>query len=280
MSMKVNKPGAAYTSTGSGPESHPFPDPYGAYAKRRQRHHKQGEAGEVSRSDPKQDGFGAAHEGHDFKVEADILGIPQQDFTPPVQTAVTGLLDKLNILSGQFKHLSSEYADLQRDSMRDGLTGVLNRPAFFEQIAGDKTAAGSESGPAALMILSVYDLPELGQHHGHAISDAVLCGLAHRLKRVVVTPDLLGYLGNTEFAVFLRQASKEFAEQRAQDICARCAQKPMQFADKMIDLNLVYGVAAVPIEAPLQEALAAADAALRAMAQTRSLTAEPDTLNT
>ena len=274
MSMKVNKPGAVYTSTGGGPESHPFPDPYPAHtcSKRRQRHREQFGA---PNSGPGQDGPATDEpergpERQDFKVDTSILGIPQQDFTPPVQTAVTELLDKLSTLSGQFDHLSSEYADLQRDSRRDGLTGVLNRPSFFAQIAGCKTApAGNERHSDALILLSVHDLPELGQRLGHAVSDAVLCGLAHRLERVVVPPDLLGYLENTEFAVFLQGAAKEFAEQRARDICDRFSQEPLQAAGETIMLNLVYGVAALPAEGSLEEALSTADTAMRAMSQTR-----------
>ena len=270
MSMKVNKPEAVYTSTGGGPESHPFPDPYPAhaYSKRRQRHR---EPFEAPNSGPGQDAPATdGPERQDFKVDTSILGIPQQDFTPPVQTAVTELLDKLSTLSGQFDHLSSEYADLQRNSRRDGLTGVLNRPSFFAQISGCKTApTGNERRSDALILLSVHDLPELGQRLGHAVSDAVLCGLAHRLERVVVPPDLLGYLENTEFAVFLHGAAKEFAEQRAHDICDRFSQEPLQAAGETIMLNLVYGVAALPVEGSLEEALSTADTAMRAMSQTR-----------
>ena len=267
MSMKISKPGAVYTSTGSGPESHPFPNPYPASAYPRRHQHRRAQS-DVPGSDSSEDD--SANSGQDFKVDTSILGIPQQDFTPPVQMAVTELLDKLSALNGQLEHLSSEYADLQRDSRRDGLTGVLNRQSFFEQIAGCKTPrAEAERRSDALIILSVHDLPELGQRLGHAVSDAVLCGLAHRLERVVVAPDLLGYLENTEFAVFLQGVNKEFAEQRARDICDRFCQEPLQVAGKTITLNLVYGVAALPIKADVQEALLTADAALRAMSQTR-----------
>ena len=268
MSMKVSKPGAVYTSTGSGPESHPFPNPYPAYAKRPPpRREPSGEPRSgLTQDDPAPD----APERQDFTVDTSILGIPQQDFTPPVQTAVTELLDKLNTLSGQFAHLSSEYADLQRDSRRDGLTGVLNRPSFFAGIAGRKTApVGGERRSDALILLSVHDWPELGHRFGHAVSDAVLCGLAHRLERVVVPPDLLGYLENTEFAVFLQGADQEFAGQRAHDICERFRQKPLQAAGRTIALNLVYGVAALPAEGTLEAALSTADTAMRAMSQTR-----------
>ena len=268
MSMKVSKPGATYTSTGSGPESHPFPNPYPAYAasKRRQPRRERFDAAGTGTEQNERAAEARGPQG--FEVDTRILGIPQQDFTPPVQTAVTELLDKLSTLNGQFQHLSSEYADLQRDSRRDGLTGVLNRPSFFAQITGDETAA-AERRSGALVIVSVYDLPELGQRLGHAVSDAVLCGLAHRLERVVVPPDLLGYLENTEFAMFLQGAAPEFAEQRARDICERFSREPLQVAGEMITLNLVYGVAALPAQGRLQEALLAADAAMRAMSQTR-----------
>jgi diguanylate cyclase (GGDEF)-like protein len=87
---------------------------------------------------------------------------------------------------------------LRRSARTDGLTGVANRVAFFEQLA--RASAGRPEGTAVLY-LDLDGFKQVNDGHGHLHGDRALCAVADALGEAVGPPDLLARLGGDEFAV-------------------------------------------------------------------------------
>lgn len=109
--------------------------------------------------------------------------------------------------------------ELDIAARRDALTGIANRRAF------DETLAGLPSGsPFALLMLDLDGFKAVNDRLGHAAGDDLLRQVAERLSEVVRDGDTLARLGGDEFAVVLpggdAAAAKQVAD-RAVAVVAR-----------------------------------------------------------
>lgn len=85
----------------------------------------------------------------------------------------------------------------QGEARADSLTGVFNRRAFDEDVAG----ALSEVGATQLAVIDIDGLKRVNDTEGHAQGDKVLRVLAQALKAEIGTRGQLYRLGGDEFAV-------------------------------------------------------------------------------
>jgi diguanylate cyclase (GGDEF)-like protein len=89
-------------------------------------------------------------------------------------------------------------AELVELSRRDELTGILNRRAFNELLAG--AVDGDET--ATLVLVDLDDFKAVNDQHGHLAGDAVLQDVARRLEEAA-RPQPVFRLGGDEFAAVL-----------------------------------------------------------------------------
>ena len=88
---------------------------------------------------------------------------------------------------------------LLRQSMTDGLTGLLNRGATEARV-NDALAADPHG---ALFMLDVDDFKSINDNYGHSAGDNVLKSVAGILSAVFGTHDMIGRIGGDEFVVFV-----------------------------------------------------------------------------
>lgn len=81
----------------------------------------------------------------------------------------------------------------------DGLTGVLNRQAFYEQIAAAR--ACEEWGVLAYVDLD--DFKQVNDRHGHAAGDEILRGFVAGVRKNIRAKDIFARIGGDEFLLFL-----------------------------------------------------------------------------
>jgi diguanylate cyclase len=91
-------------------------------------------------------------------------------------------------------------ADAQHAATRDPLTQLLNRTALF--VEGERALRRASRGqPVVLMVLDVDNFAEINETLGYAAGDELLKLVADRLRTVARPGELLGRIGDDEFAL-------------------------------------------------------------------------------
>lgn len=119
------------------------------------------------------------------------------------------------MLTGQLRRI---YQQEHTAARIDFLTGVSNRKAFYEALAGD--IARLERGGEALS-LAYFDcdgFKRVNDQHGHHRGDEILRIVADTLRARVRHTDVIARLGGDEFAVLLPAADEAQATRTAETL--------------------------------------------------------------
>ncbi len=91
-------------------------------------------------------------------------------------------------------------------ALHDPLTHLPNRAHFLARL--ERALADQQPhSPAAVLYLDLNDFKPINDRFGHDVGDALLCGVADRLRQALRSTDLVARLGGDEFAVLLPPAS-------------------------------------------------------------------------
>jgi diguanylate cyclase (GGDEF)-like protein len=96
---------------------------------------------------------------------------------------------------------------LYQTSIRDSLTGLLNRRYLSEALERDLGLARRHGLPMSLLMMDVDHFKEVNDSFGHPAGDEVLRELGRILAEMQRRESLLARFGGVEFAVFLRNVS-------------------------------------------------------------------------
>ena len=137
-----------------------------------------------------------------------------------------GAEDRLKDIHGRYqeftrqsRHMLKEMERFRRESMKDGLTGVLNRRAYDLQIR--KALTDFEGGRLNTFCLIVYDIDnfrDFNNNHGHRAGDKILAHVARFAARCIRRDDFMFRYGGDEFVILLPEAGLEAASRIAEKI--------------------------------------------------------------
>jgi len=116
---------------------------------------------------------------------------------------------------GQFQDVTarrSQEAELRHLADHDSLTGLLNRRSFERALDQHLARVRRYGVQGALLMIDLDGFKAVNDQHGHGTGDAVLSGVAERLRARLRTSDLLARLGGDEFAALLPAADRAEAE--------------------------------------------------------------------
>jgi diguanylate cyclase (GGDEF)-like protein len=156
------------------------------------------------------------------------------------------------------RHLEDE---LRLLATIDGLTGILNRPAFLA--AAQQEMERARGSTLIMLMLDVDHFKSINDLYGHAGGDLALKNLVATVRSGLRDRDLLGRLGGEEFAVLLHAVSLEDGVAIAERLRSRVETTRLTFGGEVIAMTMSVGLAArQPADQTIDQVIARADAAL------------------
>ncbi len=100
----------------------------------------------------------------------------------------------------------------------DGLTGLINRRKFQEELMRQVSYAHRYKHQGVLLFLDLDQFKYINDSFGHHAGDEFLVQVAGRLRRALRTTDVLGRLGGDEFGIILPECDEQNAKATARHI--------------------------------------------------------------
>jgi len=105
-----------------------------------------------------------------------------------------------------------KYSDtLQRLSLSDPLTGILNRRGTDAQLTDTLSTSCRGGGSVAVAILDLDHFKSINDRFGHEVGDTVLKSVVSAVSKAVRDSDFFGRWGGEEFLVILSNADEDGA---------------------------------------------------------------------
>lgn len=127
-------------------------------------------------------------------------------------------LDAAEHAAWRIREQSRRIAVLERDSVTDPLTGVLNRRGFETELRLALADGARHGEHGAVLFLDLDGFKRINDSLGHSAGDAVLRKVAGVLRAGTRESDRVGRLGGDEFAVLMTRTTVENARGRAKSI--------------------------------------------------------------
>ncbi len=181
-------------------------------------------------------------------------------FTLLCQRVGRALADAADVLLSQAlarEELSAERDRFAREARTDELTGLANRIAWAEALAGERRRRSRYRRPVVVMSIDMDRLKEINDRFGHDAGDELLIAAADILTRTLRDTDLVARIGGDEFGVIMPETAPEGVERAVQRIHAACRRWRGSHPD--LRLSLSIGWASPEPFGDLREALRAAD---------------------
>jgi diguanylate cyclase (GGDEF)-like protein len=153
---------------------------------------------------------------------------------------------------------------MRRLATVDGLTGTLNRRAFFERADGARLLALRVRKPISLLMLDIDHFKQLNDSFGHACGDEALRVFADTARGVLREHDVIGRLGGEEFALAMPGTSLDGALEAAERLRMAVTAAPVIGCAPGYRMTISIGVVVIEPSEELTAALARADHALYA----------------
>jgi diguanylate cyclase (GGDEF)-like protein/PAS domain S-box-containing protein len=160
-------------------------------------------------------------------------------FSDGDRAVIADVADQLGIAIAQVVH----HERIVQLSRTDGLTGLLNRRACFEELERRLVTPEGTRRPGALLYLDLDNFKTLNDYAGHGAGDEVLRAFAHILRRNTRGDDVTARLGGDEFVVWIDGIGPEVAETRARAILEMFRQLAPGTGDAERPLSVSLGLA-------------------------------------
>jgi diguanylate cyclase (GGDEF)-like protein len=200
---------------------------------------------------------------------ANVLGIPEDEFTPRVRDAIMTLMGEVDSLRRELAQTRQRLDVAEKTADQDHLLPVLNRRAFVRELTRYISFAGRYGTPASLVYFDLDGFKLVNDTFGHAGGDAVLAHFSEILLANVRETDVVARLGGDEFGILLSHANQDQAHKKA-DLLARALNDgPTRFQGRTIPASFSYGAFELKPGEDAATAMARADEAMYAQKRGR-----------
>ncbi|MDH3222313.1 MAG: diguanylate cyclase, partial [Gemmatimonadota bacterium] len=196
----------------------------------------------------------------DFSVDLPMIGGGEvNDLTEVFNDMVRDLRDGRRALDEAHEELMERNVELERLSITDGLTDLINRRRGMEILHEEIRRCDRYDVPMSLLMVDVDHFKRYNDTHGHLEGDMVLRGVSKAIKQATRGVDTASRFGGEEFMVLLPECDADGAMEAARRMRERLARE--EFRGGHVTMSV--GAAVYPLHADHPEGLiAAADAAL------------------
>ncbi|CAN0366927.1 unnamed protein product, partial [Phaeothamnion confervicola] len=152
------------------------------------------------------------------------------------------------------------YEQTQLMALTDGLTGLYTHRYFQVRLSDELEWSDRSGKPICLVMVDTDKFKQYNDTLGHPAGDTLLKDIAALLKDKVRSSDVVCRYGGDEFALILKDSSKDVAMQT----CERIRETfQLRFAAMAVQVTASIGIACYPSDAKEKKELAKqADAAL------------------
>jgi len=156
------------------------------------------------------------------------------------------------------------YREIVTLSNTDGLTGLLNRRAFFADLERRLSRLIMAQGTGALVYLDINNLKAQNDAGGHLAGDRAILTCAEILRHCTRPTDLIARIGGDGFLLWLDGVTQETAAGRAESLLAHAGRLTALSAVPEKPLGVSLGIAVYNGAAPevIEGLIARADAAM------------------
>jgi diguanylate cyclase (GGDEF)-like protein len=154
------------------------------------------------------------------------------------------------------KRVEAELAHMAR---YDPLTGLANRAVFLAETNAALERARQSGGHFSLLMLDLDQFKAVNDSLGHAAGDALLLGVAQRLRRIMPDVDHAARFGGDEFAL-LHIVGKDRQDHRAEtaalaDRLLQAVTEPYDLGGRKVFVGMSIGITSAPDDGRSADAL-------------------------
>ncbi|MEQ3649205.1 MAG: GGDEF domain-containing protein [Hyphomonas sp.] len=137
----------------------------------------------------------------------------------------------------------TDFYELRRLALSDGLTGLLTRRAFENEAERLTQLCTRHRHPLTLVYFDVDHFKSINDSYGHHAGDKVLKALAETCRTYLRQSDVFGRLGGEEFAILLPETDEKNAVMVAEKLRTAIGAMRFNFKDSTVAVTSSFGVA-------------------------------------
>lgn len=131
---------------------------------------------------------------------------------------------------------------LEYFAKNDGLTGVLNRRAFLEEVEYQIDITQRYSWSFSLAMIDLDWFKKINDQHGHQAGDKALKHFADTCMNIFRKTDVVGRLGGEEFAVLMPETVIQSAREMLIRLRNRLSREPVIYNEQNIHITFSSGL--------------------------------------
>jgi diguanylate cyclase (GGDEF)-like protein/PAS domain S-box-containing protein len=181
-------------------------------------------------------------------AQGETLGVfylqgKKEQFLPRQQQLAIMLAERLSLALSNLRLRDI----LQRQSIRDALTGLYNRRYMETTVERELRQAARQKEPIGFIMMDLDHFKDFNDTYGHGAGDLLLTALGEYLQNNIRAGDIACRYGGDEFVLILPQASINDTCERAEELREGIKKLAMDFGStNQGEVTVSMGVAAYP----------------------------------
>ncbi|MFO1318233.1 MAG: GGDEF domain-containing protein [Burkholderiales bacterium] len=141
----------------------------------------------------------------DDVAQVELQGMVKAAFrdTAQMRATMSTVQERLASSQNEIEDLRKELDRVREEALQDGLTGLLNRRAFDDQIGALVKGSAGKGETFAVILSDIDHFKRINDGYGHLFGDRVIRAVGEALKAGVKGKDSVARYGGEEFAILL-----------------------------------------------------------------------------